>query len=197
MPQIWLTSDTHFNDNRVSQLRNFSSIKAHDDWIVRAWNRQVQDGDIVYHLGDVALGHLSKWIHRVHELNGEIRLIAGNHDRIDSDFKNVSREIFNWYLGNFDTIQQHAIVKGKKGIYPMSHYPYTGEGERDMEERYTQWRLRDEGVPLIHGHTHSKERLSYSDKNTPMLHVGWDAWYRPVRIYEAEQMIQNALTQHG
>ena len=56
----------------------------------------------------------------------------------------------------------------------------------------TQWRLRDAGNPVLHGHTHSTEKVSFSACGTPQLHVGWDAWGRPVRFHEIVALLKGA-----
>ena len=66
----------------------------------------------------------------------------------------------------------------------MSHYPY--DGDHMAEARYDQFRLRDLGRSLFHGHTHSNERLSFSNKGTPQVNVGLDAWdLKPVSLFDA------------
>lgn len=56
----------------------------------------------------------------------------------------------------------------------LSHYPYTGDPSE--VDRHTQLRLRDEGAPIIHGHTHAHEVLSRSAQGTPQVCVSLDAW---------------------
>ena len=48
--------------------------------------------------------------------------------------------------------------------------------EYEPEPRFEQWRLEDLGVPIIHGHTHRRETVTYSQRNTLQIHVGVDAW---------------------
>ena len=61
----------------------------------------------------------------------------------------------------------------------LSHFPYVGDSGPD--ERYTQYRLPCEGLPIIHGHTHSRSRFSTATYGpaeipVPQVHVGLDAW---------------------
>jgi calcineurin-like phosphoesterase family protein len=78
-----------------------------------------------------------------------------------------------WY-DVFRTVNSIGMttINGQKVM--LSHFPYQGEGNRDLEERYPEWRLRNVGLPLLHGHTHSKSRIG-SVKNRS-VHVGVDAW---------------------
>jgi calcineurin-like phosphoesterase family protein len=64
----------------------------------------------------------------------------------------------------------------------MSHFPY--DGDSHGEDRYSQDRLKDIGMPLIHGHTHSSgSPVSLSKRGSLQIHVGQDAWdFTPVSI---------------
>jgi len=74
--KIWFISDTHFGSERVVRKyrRPFKNALEHDRYIVQAWNALVGRNDIVYHLGDV--GDL----HTLAQLNGNVRVLPGNHD---------------------------------------------------------------------------------------------------------------------
>lgn len=83
-------ADTHFNhDNIIAmQPRPFSTIAEHDEAMISRWNAAVGENDVVYHLGDFALG-LNR-PDRIREifarLNGRKYLVYGNHDiRRDGD----------------------------------------------------------------------------------------------------------------
>ena len=51
------------------------------DLIIENWNRFIQPGDIVFHLGDLALGKKEDIEALVPLLNGKLYLMRGNHDR--------------------------------------------------------------------------------------------------------------------
>jgi calcineurin-like phosphoesterase family protein len=78
------------------------------------------------------------------------------------------------YLEVFDEVwgevEQFAI--GDK-MFVLSHYPYNGD--HTEKDRHVNLRPTDQGVPLIHGHTHQTEQITFSKKGTPMLSVGVDA----------------------
>jgi calcineurin-like phosphoesterase family protein len=73
-----------------------------------------------------------------------------------------------------------------------SHFPYTGDSQ--AESRYDKYRALDEdGTPIIHGHTHSSEKVSRTDKGTLQIHVGVDAWdFYPVHIDQIREIIKDA-----
>lgn len=140
MGNVWFTSDTHFNHEKVIQFestaRNFSSIQQHDEELVKRWNDRVRPKDIVWHLGDVYLGkdkeHF-RWLMK--ELNGSKRLVRGNHDTFDCAT----------YYEAFDEIY---------GVWPkygfvMSHVPL-------HPDSINRWGLN------VHGHLHSNKVMHTS-----------------------------------
>ena len=58
---VWVTSDTHFNHANIIKYCNrpFSSVEEMNETIIANWNKVVSEDDMVYHLGDFALGDKS------------------------------------------------------------------------------------------------------------------------------------------
>jgi calcineurin-like phosphoesterase family protein len=53
--------------------------------------------------------------------------------------------------------------------------------------------MRDCGAPIIHGHTHSPEQVSFSNEGTIQVHVGVDAWdFTPVEQGVVVQIVKDA-----
>lgn len=86
---IWITSDTHFNHEKIiswttkdrKSVRPFSSVEEMDETLIENWNKNVKQGDIIYHLGDVVFGQKEEWLSKnMPRLNGKKRLVFGNHD---------------------------------------------------------------------------------------------------------------------
>lgn len=199
--RVFFTSDLHLGHARVAGYRGFDSVEEHDAAVVDRWRSVVRDGDEVWVLGDVtanasnrALTHAFGIIRR---LPGIKRLIWGNHDGghpMYRDAHKLGPAYLVAYGGPFHTVASAARrrIGGREVL--LSHFPY----ERDREEpRYVQWRLRDEGLPLLHGHTHGSERLTLTTdvrvertRTVPPwtrrfvvappsrveVHVGLDAW---------------------
>jgi len=167
----WFTSDTHFGHERIISLCNrpFSSVEEMNEEMIERWNKAVKPSDIVYHLGDVALGKIAESLPLIGRLNGYRILIPGNHDRIFSGEKQKQRdrftpeyekvfhyilpEVFDMQLGDFSM--------------EMSHFPYTGDSHG--EDRHADKRPKDNGLPLIHGHVHDSWK-----HNGRMFNVGVD-----------------------
>lgn len=70
------------------------------------------------------------------------------------------------------------VIVYKNGVW--KHFPY--EGDHTDEERFNQWRLRNYGQPLVHGHTHQTTPVGTTRPN--QVCVSWEAWKRPVKLHE-------------
>jgi calcineurin-like phosphoesterase family protein len=93
MRDIWLISDTHFGHANILTFRHgkgedaplirgniWSSVEEMDETLIENWNKVVKPGDKIYHLGDVFFGSKDTFIKNFKRLNGQKRLVLGNHD---------------------------------------------------------------------------------------------------------------------
>jgi calcineurin-like phosphoesterase family protein len=187
----FFTSDTHFGHANIIRYceRPFSDYETMDAAIIKNWNAVVGDTDVVYHLGDLALGPSERWDWILKSLNGYKIFVVGNHDRIFAGEKERQRlkwdeKYHEWFDEVYDNYEGLVLSNGL--TVNLSHFPY--EADHMDEARYMEYRLEDKGVPLIHGHTHAtfaengeKARYSRSKARTPQVHVGMDSWhYKPV-----------------
>lgn len=187
MGNTWLTSDLHLGHEKVAQLRGFDSIAQHDAMILDNLARANRAGDVWYLLGDLVMGHTKvEILGTLSEIfeGSDVHVILGNHDRPHPCNHNSVKYLSGWnYL--FDSVSTTATLRYEGQTYLLSHFPYEGEGVDRVsgEERYTQWRLKDLGAPLLHGHTHDTVRLRYSSAGTAQHHCGIDAWgLKPVTL---------------
>jgi calcineurin-like phosphoesterase family protein len=82
--QTWIISDTHFFHENIGRY-----CDRPDGWqetIIENWNRLVQPEEIVFHVGDLALGKKENTEGLVPLLNGRLYLMRGNHDRRSNAF---------------------------------------------------------------------------------------------------------------
>ena len=88
----WFISDNHFNHKNIIKYCNrpFSSVEQMNRHMIQCWNNTVQKDDEVFHLGDFGLGRREDLVRIFEQLNGNITLIRGNHDRLGTKaFKEV------------------------------------------------------------------------------------------------------------
>ncbi|MBP3664178.1 MAG: metallophosphoesterase family protein [Tyzzerella sp.] len=161
MSRIFITSDTHFGHDREFLFgpRGFTEINIHDEEIIRRWNEVVQPDDIVYHLGDVMLNDNEHGMNCLRRLNGQIKIIPGNHDT--SNRLKLYAE-----LDNVEVMPMSVPLKYKKLQFLLSHHPtITSNNEKELHL----------GMHLINlfGHTHQQN--PFYENNFFMFHVGMDS----------------------
>ena len=191
MTAIWLTADLHLGHEFVAKMRGFDN-SAHHDWHVETqWLRRVKPTDDVFVLGDFALGGWRDHINPFSHWPGRKHLILGNHDRAHPMHRN-SHKYVDEFLAAFDSVQLHGSVRHSGRTFLLSHFPYDGD-HVDEGDRYSQWRLRDVKAPLIHGHTHSPEKVSRSHEYSYQVCVSLDAWnMAPVSLGEVAALVPSS-----
>jgi calcineurin-like phosphoesterase family protein len=166
-----------------------------DEILISRWNERVSPEDEVFHLGYVALGDKDRWLDIFSRLNGYKILVIGNHDRIfganSENYQQKFIELYNQMFDDYyDNLRGFWLDDGT--IVDLSHFPYDGDSHDG--DRYTDYRLTDAGRVLIHGHTHSSEKMSRSKRGSLQIHVGVDAWdYRPVSEDEIIELIESEI----
>lgn len=190
----WFTSDTHFGHANIVKFqpnRGTDDVNEMNEQIIAVWNALVAEDDEVFHLGDAALGPYAEWTNIFKRLNGHKILIIGNHDRIFADNSWKQQQKFITYYNRmfddyYDNLPEFELADDT--LVNLSHFPY--DGDHFDGDRFTEYRLNDDGIVLLHGHTHSTKIVSYSLAGTLQVHVGWDAWGRPVSEQEIIELIK-------
>jgi len=79
----WFTADLHLGHGNIIDYsgRPHDDVEAMNHALIDGWNQTVADDDVVWILGDFALGKLADTLPLVGELRGRKILLAGNHDR--------------------------------------------------------------------------------------------------------------------
>lgn len=172
----FVTSDHHCGHARISELahRPFDSVDEMNAAMIERWNALVGPDDVVLHLGDLALGSIEDSVGLTAQLNGHRLLVPGNHDRVSTATQSKRAiERFRPLYGRAGwTVLPEFLVGFRKGRKLLaSHYPYTGD--TTSPDRHTKHRPADEGIPLIHGHTHEHD---FGAHGTHEFHVGVDAF---------------------
>ena len=159
----WIIADTHFFHANIG--RYCSRPDGWQDLIIENWNRFIQPGDTVFHLGDLALGKKEDTEALVPLLNGNLYLMRGNHDHRGAAFyKNLGiTEVKDpYYLehasGLWLVFSHRPIVPLQLGILNLHghiHNKPTSElGCRHVNlsievRQYRPWRLGDILQPYL------------------------------------------------
>ena len=124
-------------------------------------------------LGDLAVttnrDRLAEVLDRIGNLPGTKHLILGNHDTAHPKHRDAHRHQ-RTYLRVFESVQVMARRRIDGVEVMLSHYPYAGD--HTVDDRDIQYRLRDAGRWLVHGHVHAVDRVT----GPRQVHVGLDAW---------------------
>jgi calcineurin-like phosphoesterase family protein len=190
---VWYTADTHFGHRNVVNLgsgRPFASVEDHDEALVANWNAVVRPEDEVMHLGDFSLS-VTAMERVVHQLNGAITLVAGNHDACwtatpsRSGAKRAPRMVGRYLAAGFAEVwptgQGLATVAGISVM--VSHLP--ADGDHFTAHRYLDQRPHPGDLPLLCGHVHEAWKAHGRQVN-----VGVDQWgFTPVHEDELATLL--------
>jgi calcineurin-like phosphoesterase family protein len=163
--KTFVTSDQHWGHSNIIMLsawRSFKDVDHMNEHMVEAWNKRVGPEDTVYHLGDI-FWHKDVALKILPRLNGNIKLILGNHD---------------WWwdeLGVFEKIQVEKKIEiipprtrvniNKTKIW-LDHYPLRC------------WEGSFNGAMHLYGHVHNtidSERLPRS-MDISVDAAGYEPW---------------------
>lgn len=179
---IYLCSDLHLGHQKpfLYEPRGFKNIYEHDQKIIENWNSMVQDGDVVFCLGDIMLYDNINGRKCWNQLRGEKHVILGNHDT------DARKEI----LANCHNtiIEGYSIpLKYKHYHFYLSHYPA-------LVSNYDADKPLKARIINLCGHRHTKDKFIDMDKGL-IYHVELDAHdNKPVSI---DQIIEDIKKQKG
>lgn len=196
---VFFCSDLHFGHEKLAELRGFDSVDEHDDAILDVLYT-LPLGSHLWILGDISSGKsveqenaLRKLDHLAADRNLVEHLIFGNHESPHPMHRSAYREQ-EPFKDQFDSIQSFAVRRMEGRRVLLAHHPYNGDSGGRLQDRHVEYRMRDTGMPIIHGHTHwNDEKVTLSDAGSIQIHVGWDAWHRPVAIDEVSALLRKAL----
>lgn len=161
----------HFGHARIIELedRPFANVEEMDRVMVERWNDLVAPDDVVYHLGDLAMGTFDDSITLAGQLHGRKFLIPGNHDRVFSVIRPARRERFYsaYEAAGFAVLPEQVEFDLDGTRVLLCHFPPAGDSHG--ADRYASLRPTTE-LPVIHGHTHGAD-----PGGSAVVHVGVDA----------------------
>lgn len=80
MSRVFFTSDLHFGHKNLCEGIRGMTVEKSDQLIINNWNKVITKRDIVYILGDVVMEKPDNVVKYLSQLNGQIRIVGGNHD---------------------------------------------------------------------------------------------------------------------
>lgn len=167
------TSDLHFSHFNILRYdsRPFATIAEMNAYLINCWNKEVNDEDTVFILGDISWDTDHNTAKILKQLKGKKILVRGNHDPLGPEVSAQFAQIHHGYLEVQDPETRTRLV--------LSHYPihfYNGQRK---------------GAVMLYGHVHNgldedvaqevaqivRERLGVDFK---MINVGCMLWdYTP------------------
>jgi calcineurin-like phosphoesterase family protein len=177
--RIFFTSDNHFLHANIIKYCNrpFEDTKEMNQVLVDRWNEVVGKDDLIFCLGDFALGRGKDCHHILQSLNGHKVLIKGNHEKTVMS-KAFNRDEFDG--GIYDLLDIRVIddevTDGFQDLI-LCHYPML------------TWDKSHRGSWQLFGHVHGT--LDGNNKLSPnQLDVGVDSHnYQPINYDRVKEII--------
>jgi calcineurin-like phosphoesterase family protein len=177
----WFTSDEHYDHRNIIaySARPFADVAEMQREMIARHNAVVRPEDDVWHLGDFALNEKTVPL-VLPQLVGRHHLVTGNHDACHPCHKKHAAAKRKYLLFGFASVATEI----RMGPFLLNHLPYVGDSAH--EPRFPEWRPKDEGKWLLHGHVH--ELWKVRDR---MINVGVDQWgFAPVRFETIQELAQ-------
>jgi calcineurin-like phosphoesterase family protein len=148
--RLFFTSDTHFSHEGIlkhQRGKDFADVEYMNGALINRWNATVPSNGIVFHLGDFSFGNKSKIEAVLSQLNGEIHMIRGNHDKQLDPFAD-----------RFKSYGDYKEIRVDEQKIVMCHYPLL------------TWNQAHYGSWMLHGHSHH----NLPSTTVPRVDVGVD-----------------------
>lgn len=166
---IWFTADDHFNHSNIISYCNrpFKTLEEMNNTLIKNWNSRVKPDDTIFVIGDLLFrnspggkrgeGTTQKTIDFIKQLNGNIIVIKGNHDKNNTTKTCIEKIIIR--LGG----EQICLVHNP--FHADSNYEFNFVGHV-----HEKWKFK---------------LLKKGNDFTYLINVGVDVWnFRPVKINE-------------
>ena len=175
----YFISDTHFGHAKIIKYCNrpfsyptdnpdepFLNVEEMNETLIRNWNETVNQGDMVYHVGDFAMGSDPAKILR--RLNGNKILVRGNHDKRPQ------------LAHGWSEIHPYLEITIEKQFIVLCHYAMR------------VWNKHHHGSWMLYGHSHG---TLPDDPTSKSIDVGVDCHdYRPVSFEEIGRIMAKKTT---
>lgn len=181
----FFSSDMHYGHHNIIDFcgRPFFNVEDMNNKLTDNINFMVKPEDVLYIIGDFSFYNKDRNVDILNSIRCSKVLVKGNHDQ-SNRIKGLK----------FDDVCQEMDLYVGKHLVTLCHAPYAWSKDHPrkataMKDPYEAIRPKDNGLWLLHGHTHSKERVSRNDRT---IHVGVDAWnYFPVHESDIIKIIED------
>lgn len=171
---IYLISDTHFFHKSIIPYckRPFSSIDEMNEAIIKNWNENINENDVIYFLGDFSFGNTEMTKDICSRLNGYKIMIKGNHDRDKGET--------HWFKVGFQEVWDRPYtLRYVDKNYNMREILLSHEPQYISDNKFN-----------IHGHIHDESlENEYPDMN-PNNHLCVCVEridYKPISLEEIQE----------
>jgi len=164
----FISSDLHLGHKNIIKFckRPFNNVQEMNKTIVNNWNNTISKNDKVFYLGDLCFSFLGLsndidfWLDR---LNGDIKFIKGNHDRINHKYS------YSNVHGTYKDIS-----------FFLTHNP------KDVPNNWNDWIIHG------HHHNNHMNNYPFFNRNRKRINVSVELTnYKPVDIKTIYAMIKN------
>jgi calcineurin-like phosphoesterase family protein len=209
----WFTSDLHVGHSNIILFSNrpfwqtpagaeeyeesllTPDVEAMNRALRDNYNDVVADDDEVWFVGDIAMGRQQTTVPFFKQFKGRKILIPGNHDACHPMWGKYKKFIPLYKEAGFEIMPLQVMTHIAGHSVRVCHFPWwedfvhnTRDGHAHKVDKFSGLRPENDGAWLVHGHTHSPERVT-KDRQ---IHVGVDAWdYMPVSEDQIAEIISS------
>lgn len=194
-PRDFLTADIHLGGAPWPYKLWFPKAKGDPveqlrEAVARTWDYQVAADSTILIVGDA----IDLWAKDVEKelafyaaRPGKKILIPGNHDRPHPMHKWSDKTLEEAGWSDVFEIRDARDTMVDLGAYtvPACHYPHN-------EKQQASWShvRADGGLPVLHGHSHSRKKSSRTADGVLQVNVGWPAWRKLASVPEVIEELQ-------
>jgi calcineurin-like phosphoesterase family protein len=132
----FVTADLHLNHGNIIRYckRPYDDMADMNNCLVENWNRTVSEGDTVFHIGDFCFRRMVNGIYQgvdywKSKLNGNLILIAGNHD------KYLAMKSLTIYFSGIEVLLRHNPIYSESDIPSGIKYVLCGHIHDKWDKR--------------------------------------------------------------
>lgn len=189
--KYFVISDLHFghiNILRYCPNRKYSSIHDMEEDIIKRWNKQVSNEDLVFILGDITFNFNERTIDIFKRFKGRKIVIRGNHDKKPNKLLDYGIELvvdeLKFSIYGYTFIMSHYPYRCNYLKYLLYKFLYLFTNKWYHKIRFFNKQPVNKGEYLLHGHIHYGHKIKDN-----MINVAWDLYNQPITFSEIIKLI--------